>query len=345
MSYWFIFFLILLIGGGGLIALLVYLHRHQKPPLLENLCLMLLALFVTLLGVEFYFKVFFAQTDSWYTLAGSNWHQRYNVKSYNSFGYRDKEWTDEMVADKIKVMVVGDSFVEGGGIEYAQDRFPDRLAQMLGGDYVVFNVGKGGASTQKEIRMITKYPYAPDILVLQYLLNDIDPVAKARGFLAPAKMPEVPPPLSPLVENSYAVNFFYWRLIRLLQANQPDSRWMWRVAAYNDPGAWWVHQQELLTIYEGARAEQIPFLVVVFPDMAHVEESRAVTQLVIDLYEGHNVPVLDVAKLIEGIPSDQLVASPVDPHPDELVHQLVAEALFEMFIEQELAAPTAYTQP
>jgi hypothetical protein len=193
--------------------------------------------------------------------------------------------------------------------------------------------------------MITEYPYNPDILVLQYLLNDIDPVARDRGFLAPAKMPEVPPLLSPLVENSYAVNFFYWRLVRLLQANQPDNRWRWRVAAYNDPGAWWVHQQELLTIYEGARAEQIPFLVVVFPDMAHVEESRVITQQIVDLFEARDVPVLDVADLIEDFPPDRLVASPVDPHPDEFVHQVVADALYEMFVEHELAPPPAVALP
>jgi hypothetical protein len=236
-------------------------------------------------------------------------------------------------------MVVGDSFVEGVGIEYTEDRFPDRLGQKLGPDYIVFNLGKRRANTVQEIEAIINYPYRPDILVLAYFINDIDNVRwwYQMDSLDPSEA--VPWLLLPLVENSYTFNFIYWRLIRLFQANQPDVQWLSLLRLYNDPGAWWLHQQDLLSIYKGAQSERIPLLVVVFPSMNRPKESKVVTERVINLFESKEVPVIDVADLVEGIPTKKLVASPVDPHPSELVHKLVAEALYKTFIELRLAEP------
>ena len=337
MNYWVGYFLILFLGGSGLITLLFYLHRVKTSyPHLENSILMRLTLFLTLMGAELYFKVFFAQPDALATLAAQNWYRRYYDGTINSLGYRDIEWTRDMVEGKIKVMVVGDSFVEGVGIESPQDRFPDLLARKLGLDYVVFNIGKRRANTVEEIEAIIKYPYAPDILILSYFVNDIDNVRWWYN-LDRAAGPSAPLLLSPLVKNSYAFNFLYWRLFRLFQAGQPDAEWTHLLKLYNDPNAWWLHRQDLLSIHEGAKAQRIPFVVVVFPSINRTQESAVVTERVIKLFEEKGAPVLDVAPLIAGLPTDELVASPVDPHPSELVHRLVAEALYEMFLELGLA--------
>jgi hypothetical protein len=96
---------------------------------------------------------------------------------------------------------------------------------------------------------------------------------------------------------------------------------------------WWQHQQELLSIYEGTQSEHIPLLVVVFPNMNRSEESLVISQRVANLFEERDVPVLNVADLIENVPVDECIASPVDPHPSELVHHLVAEELYKMFVE------------
>ncbi len=317
-------------------ALLFLWRRRAKTScLLENFILVTLSIFITLMALEFYFKVFFAETDNFDTLARRNWREQYYRDTFNSFGYRDKEWTDEMVAGKIKVMVVGDSFVEGVGIENPGDRFSDQLAQMLGPGYVVFNLGRRGANTSQEIETIIEYPYSPDVLILSYVINDVEGVARGRRFDEPDK-PQVSPILSPLVQNSYAFNFLYWRIFRLFQSKQPDLKWQWLLSSYDDPEIWWLHQQELLSIYEGTQAEQIPLLVVVFPSMVYVEDSQIITERILDLYEKQGVPTVDVSDLIQDVPPDDRLASSVDAHPSELVHRLVAETLYDMFVEMGL---------
>ncbi|MEW5960199.1 MAG: hypothetical protein AB1801_20945 [Chloroflexota bacterium] len=341
MTYWLGYFSILILGCGGLIGLLVYLHRAQKSgSFLENLTLMALTLLLTLLGLEFYFKVFFAESNDITNLAMQNWRDRYYRGAFNSFGYRDQEWTPEKIAGKTKVMVVGDSFVEGVGIKNAADRFPDALGRLLGPDYVVFNLGRRGADTGQEVQDILNYPYPPDILVLSYFVNDIDGIAIKVGLLDPPKAPPIPSLLQPLVENSYAFNFFYWRMMRLALAGQPDWRWQWRLAAYQHAEAWELHRRALLDIYAGTRSQHIPFFVVVFPSITHPEESRVVTDRIVALFEGQGAPVLDVRQLIQGLPSRELTVNAVDSHPNERVHRQVAEALYQMFITAGAVKPT-----
>ncbi len=340
MLYWLIYFLILFLGAGGLVAALSYWHKRSHF-LLQNLTLVALSVFITFMGLEFYFKVFFAQPDAFGTLAMQNWYKQYYSGTFNSLMYRDKEWPDELVAGKIKVVVVGDSVVEGVGIERPQDRFPDLLAQKLGPEYVVFNVGRQGANTGDEIKLLLEYPYAPDILIWTYFINDIGDQAGPFGILLPPfRKPS--PLLEPLVNHSYAFNFFYWRLCRLFGEGEfPDAKWRWLVSIYNHPNAWWSHEQQLISIYQGSQSEQIPLLVVVFPGIPYIKESRFVTDRVVDLYETRDVPTLDVGQLIKDIPVKKRMASPVDQHPNELVHKIVAEALYEIFVDLELAENSA----
>lgn len=110
--YWLIYFLIFLLGAGGLAVALRYTRRMSRP-FWQNLVLSALSLFITLMILEFYFKVFFAQPDAFGTLAMQNWYSRYYTGTFNALGYRDQEWTPEKLAGKLKVVVVGDSLVEG----------------------------------------------------------------------------------------------------------------------------------------------------------------------------------------------------------------------------------------
>ena len=83
MQYWIIYFLIL-IAVISLFSIAFVLTRRQKKwssstrTLVENILLALQVLFLTFMAIEFFFKVFFAQSDGFrYTLASRNWYERY----------------------------------------------------------------------------------------------------------------------------------------------------------------------------------------------------------------------------------------------------------------------------
>jgi hypothetical protein len=339
-TYWIGYFLILITIAGFLIVTIIFFHRSARHTLIVNSTLTLLTGFLVLMGLELYFKVFFAEPDALDTLARRNWREWYaNKADRNSLGYRDIEWTDEMVTGKFKVMVVGDSFVYGDGIEDPKDRFSDILADKLGDDYAVFNVGFGGTNTKHHIEAIINYPYVPDLIILSYFINDIEGALLEEQWLnKPPRTPRLLPQFGWLERNSYAFNFLYWRLHRLVLAQKdvPDRRWEWYLSVYNHPDSWWLHQQQLQAIHDGTKAEEIELLVVVFPSMDHTQESLVVTERVIDFFHQRGTPVLDVSEIIQDIPQRDRMASAVDAHPSELIHQRVAHALYDILLAEKL---------
>lgn len=333
--YWTIYLLLLILGSALFITPFLLFKRAGQLPtkkqnLIENICLSLLVLFLTLMVVEFYFKVFFAQSDGFrYTLASQNWYQRYWQS--NSLGYRDAEWTPQNLAGKTKVMVVGDSFAAGNGIANPQDRFGNQLGRLLGGNYAVLNVASPGWDTGDQVQAIIKYPHRPDILILSYYINDIEGAAYAGGAQRPQIRQNPPTWLDPLVRNSYAFNFLYWRLIRLGPQEWADTYWNdWLKKISADPDIRWRHRQELLAIIKGAASEQIPLYVVIFPNLAAIEESQPLTRPVIDLFAAHHIPVLDVGQLLAGRNPATTMVNAVDSHPNEAVHLEVARHLYQM---------------
>ncbi len=337
MNYWLGYVSILIIGLIIGIGGIVYLHRRHPArwkTILENLLLLLLTFFLLMMAAELFFKLFFAQSDGWnQTLASENWFEHY--WTLNSMGYRDVEWSPSDLQTKRKILVLGDSFAAGQGVERLEDRFSNLLGAKLGQNYLVMNIATPALSTQDEIVRVKGFPYRPDILILQYFINDIRSAAEQRGFFTNKPDLEPWPVIKPLVDNSYVVNFLYWRAMRMLPLPWQTDDFAWTQAAYNDPGVWWTHQQELLTIQEGAASENVKLVVVVFPSMLDVTRSREVTEKVVALFQGLHVPVLDVADLIKDKPPGDLVASSMDAHPNEWVHQQVADKLYRMITTLE----------
>lgn len=296
----------------------------KKKLFIQNLSLIAGSILLTFLVLEIFFRFFFAQSDEFnYTLASKNWFDRYWTT--NSLGYRDYEWTQEDIEKKTAIMILGDSFVAGQGVANPDDRFPDVLAQMLGQQYVVFNVGKNGAGTQESIELAKNYPYEADLLVYSYYINDIQDTAIEYGH-----WPYFQIKTNRLVESSHAINFLYWRVIRLGPQKWRGRYSDWLLGVYDDPKIWAAHERELTEI----QRLNSRLIVIVWPSLAAIEESIPVSSKVIDFYSSRGVPVLDVGALIQGRPVGQLIANKLDTHPNEAVHQLVAAELYPMVIQE-----------
>jgi hypothetical protein len=124
-------------------------------------------------------------------------------------------------------------------------------------------------------------------------------------------------------------------LVRFRQWEGQTGYWHWVADIFARPEIWWVHQQELETIYEGTQAEGIPLIVILFPNITTPQESRQIIEPVLDFFQSRGVATLDVATLIAAKDPLDLMVSPVDAHPNEIVHRLVAQQLYEMIKNRE----------
>ena len=91
----------------------------------------------------------------------------------NREGFRDREFSAEKPAGKKRILVLGDSFTFGTGVEQ-EETFPKVLERRLGQE--AFNWGVAGYSTDQELLLLEKegLRYRPDLVILAlYLGNDL----------------------------------------------------------------------------------------------------------------------------------------------------------------------------
>ena len=104
------------------------------------------------------------------------WEIHYQI---NSLGFRDKEYSQEKPDNTYRILMVGDSFTEGQGVE-AEDTFSKLLEKSLGekiqGKKIeVINTGTLSYSSLLEFLML-KYrglELSPDLVILNFDISDV----------------------------------------------------------------------------------------------------------------------------------------------------------------------------
>lgn len=101
-----------------------------------------------------------------------------NKCGVNSKGYRDYEYTYVKEDDTLRIIVIGDSVVQGQGIKLDKT-FPKILEKKLNNNlenkkFEVVVLAQTGYSTSQELVLLRKevFRYHPDLIIWSYVLND-----------------------------------------------------------------------------------------------------------------------------------------------------------------------------
>ena len=91
----------------------------------------------------------------------------------NSKGLRDSEYDYEKPSGVKRILVLGDSFTWGYGVE-KDEIFTERLEKMLGKGFEVINAGVSGYGTDQELLYLEKegLKYNPDVILVAFASND-----------------------------------------------------------------------------------------------------------------------------------------------------------------------------
>jgi lysophospholipase L1-like esterase len=96
----------------------------------------------------------------------------------NRLGFRDRDHAVQKPEGAFRIIVLGDSIVQGLGIRDEEDIFTsvlaNRLAAKRGRVVEVMNFGTSGYNTQQEVETLREkgLVYSPDLVVLAYCVND-----------------------------------------------------------------------------------------------------------------------------------------------------------------------------
>jgi lysophospholipase L1-like esterase len=243
----------------------------------------------------------------------------------NSQGLRDREFSLKPPPGTLRILMVGDSLTLGWGVP-VQSTFSKRLEELYAGNGVkaeVINTGVGNWNTVQEVEyFLTKgYRYEPDVVILNYFINDAEAVPRSQSP-------------SFIMRHCYVCVFLSGRLDAVLRQFALRQNWEnYYLNLYSDGkgSGWAAAKASIKKLSEYCRAKGIGLLIAHLPELHDVSnyQFQAVTDLVQEAARENDVTFVDLLPYLKDQRSATLWVTAPDPHPNALAHQLIAQGLFE----------------
>ena len=293
---------------------------------------------VALVGAEYVARFRFRQARTSGN-AGSYIGQssRWSPGPSNSLGFREREIPPK-TAGRYRIVVVGDSFTWGQGIE-RDERFSNLLEQFLGPRYEVFNFGIAGDNMPEHLtRLAQALEVSPDFVLLQVYINDFE----TREMKRPHPYPLLPASL----DTQFAPSSLLYGLIQdqwidiqdALGISESYVHYMER--NLRDPNAPNAREAfgQLHEFFDRARAAGVPAGEVLFP-ATDALGSYGTSYPFGYLHDGvrqtcadEKVQCLDLLPLFATFPDARAVwVSPFDAHPNAMANRRTANEILRTF--------------
>jgi len=259
----------------------------------------------------------------------------------NSEGMRDRERPRARPPGTRRIVVLGDSFTFGYGVE-GDALWTAVLERLLPAGTEVLNFGVGGYSTQDEAAVLEHKAlgFDPDLVLVAYTLNDPDIEPDSGSIAQPSLHALFAEPR--WWQHSHLLRGLSWLL------HEGDVRRLGggNVIRYLHacPETWGSVERGFERIARACAARGIPVGVVVFPV---IPGGQWATYRFTDLHAQviaaagrQGWPSLDLLPVWAAHAPEELRVSLQDSHPDELGHRLTAQAVLAwLALHPELGGP------
>jgi hypothetical protein len=260
---------------------------------------------------------------------------------YNNFQYRDKNFTVAKTPGVVRIGVMGDSNAFGYGIKNVNNRFSNILEHELnthGYHTEVYNFGVPGLDTETEIHEYQRIKQLNfDILVWEYFLNDIEISSESAGQkvlqtaqIAPSGL------ITFLSDHSFFFDYIYWRLnakydktfVKIRNAD---------LAQYDNPRIFNYHTHLINSFTQDLKSNGKKIVTLVLPFLYffpnYPANAISIHHRMDKLFlEDGVAQVVDMLDYVKGKHKQDLVVGPYDAHPNEYVHKIAADKLYDAII-------------
>jgi len=255
-----------------------------------------------------------------------------------------REKPDSTCCKKKKVLMVGDSFTWGDGINDIKNTFPGVLADKLNkkypDTYAVINLGDRGADAFKEKSNLIYYASeylkpgcdSIDVTVWQYYLNDIDQISANHNIRIKNNEPSAISKFGKeyLMHKSFLLDYMYAKFF----VDAKDTYLDFIRRSFQNDSIVKEHLQPMFDIATKSRENNIRFVAVLFPILTDLPFSRQQLLKITDLLKKNNIEYIDMTALVEPIDVKNRIVNERNLHPSEKVHKLVGEQLFSYLFPQ-----------
>jgi lysophospholipase L1-like esterase len=253
----------------------------------------------------------------------------------NRLGIRSLHVAEPKKSDVVRILTIGDSFTWGYMVARTEDVWPYVMECELrdrGRRVEVINLGRNALSTTDEAEILNDvgWLFKPDLIILQYTLNDPLPRSYDNYFrLAPL----LPGMNDILDEHSYFFSFLNAKFRALqMMLRYPDGE----SALFEDGFVGWEQSQAALrAMAEQARSRRTAMMVVLFPLFV----PGSMDEISYPFHEAHSkvaaasraagVPFFDLLPVYarQGRDGRSWWVGPSESHPSVEAHRLAGQAL------------------
>jgi lysophospholipase L1-like esterase len=257
----------------------------------------------------------------------------------NSLGFRGPDVSAVKPPRVRRIIGLGDSFTFGVGVRY-EDTFLARLQRRLATaeadrDVEVLNLGAGGYNTEQEVQLLRHLDpaLAPDVVVICFFLNDTNAGGTSRPFNTVVPRHELP---------------LWRRNSRLLDHLAAGAERRRAVAtliedyhtSFGEDAEGWVRARRALEEAKSISDRRgVRLVLAIFPVLWRLSDDypfAEIHQTVAEFAGQTGIPVVDLHPAFVGHDGPELWVHPNNQHPNEVAHEIAAEALYGFLQEQRI---------
>ncbi len=321
-----------LAAGFLLVAALTLLPR--LPATWRNPALLITSVLVAVLALEGVARgvaLFNPQVQGFPTYRARLWVRRFF--HLNAAGFRDRDHARVAASRVHRLLIVGDSFGAGYGMDNPDDRFGNRLGDLLsretGSAWEVIHCAKPDTNTLQHLQFLKEcLRFDPELVILLYVFNDINYLIPQRSASL-ASHSDTPlerlQPIRVLFLNSFAFEELYVRARPLAYAREGLPR---EVNAYRDSSLLSRHLADVGRFVQTARNAGARIGIVPFSILLTVSEpDRERYGLFVAAARRAGLPVWRADSVFSGMSFESLRVAPLDAHPNARANSLLASAV------------------
>jgi hypothetical protein len=299
-----------------------------------NLLTALVATIVPLTAIELYYRATYR--EEWYV------ERDFPAGRYprlNADGLRDVDYGPKQPGS-YRILLIGDSFTFGSGVEDDAAIWPAILERRLGElrplpdvrTYEVLNGGIAGSLTDKWVALYRQQRelFQPDLVLVVFFIRDGTRMEDVQNDLANASLDRIH--AEPLARVSKTYRYFREKLLAIHFAHQLERFFVDSYVGTPEQTAEWQRaQRNLVVLRDMAGAGGARFGMASFPMLYGLERAPYPFQPAMDALEAfcraNGVPHLSLLPVFRGRQSSDLWVSTANKHPNAAGHAIAAAAL------------------
>lgn len=263
----------------------------------------------------------------------------YYDRPLNELYYRDSNIKNRVTKNKKNILFLGDSFTRGVGIKKNEDSFVSIIRSKTdSARFEIYNLGKGNSDTKDEFNRLKAFPVKPDVLVLQYYHNDMQPVGETFGYYRyeNSLFKKIIGGAVYLISKvSFFINFITINVsVKFINAKIGNEYKKEIEKSYNDTRCLNSHLNDINNIIQFCKTNDVKLYVLFIPELVNIDftEKTCFKPLKSFLSE-RNISYMSVNDTLKNYKPKQLIVGSLDNHANEFVQTIIAEEVLRSVTE------------